>query len=515
MKRLQAAVFLVLLLFLAVGCTQSSTSSAPAGTGGTLRVALTSDAVTLDPPLFTDVYSGYVSSQIHEPLFNVDFDQRIVPWLAEKLDQTDPATFLIKLRRGVKFHNGEELTADDVKFTFDRVMDPATKSPRAWRLTDAIESPDKIQVVDRYTIKLSLKEPFAPFLERITLPSNFIVNRKAVEAAGGEYARQPVGTGPFTLVEWKAGEQVLLERNSSYWGEKPKIDRLVFRPIADGHTRLVELESGGVDHLISVPSEEIGRLKAEGKVQVMTEETISVFYLAFNTQKAPLNSAVLRQAISYAIDRDEMLAKLYDGVGQLAISGLNPSSWAFNPAIERYSYNPGQARERLQVAGSAPGELLELAFNQSPELTRIAERAQAQLKENLGLKIVLKPMEFGALLSYIKTGKDHDMFLLSWGGTVDPDGVLFPLFHSKNFGAAGNRSFYKNERVDQLLGVAQRTIDQSERKRMYFEAQELIAKDAPWLPIRHSVVSAALRPNVRGYRLHPLSNQIYTGVTVT
>jgi peptide/nickel transport system substrate-binding protein len=514
MKRLGATVFLSMLLLLAAGCGQTASGRSPAASGGTLRVALVSDAVTLDPPMFTDVYSGYVSSQINEPLFSVDFDQQIVPWLAERLDQPDPATYLVKLRRGVKFHNGEELTADDVKFTFDRVMDPATKSPRAWRLTDAIESPDKIQVVDRYTIKLNLKEPFAPFLERLTLASNFIVNRKAVETAGGEYARQPVGTGPFRLVEWRASEHVILERNPGYWGQQPSLDRLVFRPIADGHTRLAELESGGADHLVSLPSEEIARLKAEGKVQVMTEETISVFYLAFNIQKAPLTSAPLRQAISYAIDRDEMLAKLYDGVGQLAVSGLNPSSWAFNQNVERYAYNPGQARERLQANGGPPVEPLELAFNQSPELTRIAERLQAQMKENIGLKVSLKPMEFGALLNYIKTGKEHDMFLLSWSGTVDPDGVLFPLFHSKNFGAAGNRTFYKNERVDQLLGAAQRTIDQSERRQLYAEAQELIARDAPWLPIRHSVVSAALRPNVRGFRLHPLGNQIYTNVSL-
>ena len=482
--------------------------------GGTLRVALPSDAVTLDPAMFTDIYSSFVSSQIHEPLFTVDFDGHIVPGLAEKLDQPDPTTYLITLRRGVQFQNGDELTADDVKFSFDRVMDPATGSPRAWRLTDAIESRDQIQIVDRYTISLKLKRPFAPFLERLTEASSFVLNRDAVEAAAGDYGRHPAGTGPFKLVEWRTGEQLILERNPDYWGDRAKLDRIVFRPIPDSGTRVAELESGGVDYAISVPAEEVARLRDEGKVQVLTADAINVFYLAYNTRKAPLTNVALRQAINYAIDRQEIVAKLYNGLGQVAISPLSPLSWAFNPNVERYDYDPAEARERLQAAGGPPDQALELAFNQIPETSRVAERIQAQLKDNLGLKVVLKPMEFGALLSYIKSGNDHQMFLLSWSGTVDPDGVLSPMFHSKSFGAAGNRAFYKNERVDELLTAAQGTLDQAERQRMYVEVQELILKDAPWLPIRQGVILAALRPNVQGFRLHPLNNQVFTEVTV-
>ena len=123
-------------------------------------------------------------------------------------------------------------------------------------------------------------------------------------------------------------------------------------------------------------------------------------------------------------------------------------------------------------------------------------------------------MEFGALLNYLKTGQDHQLYLLTWTAGVDPDGTLFPLFHSKNFGAAGNRAFYKNDRVDDLLTTAQRTVDQEERRRLYAEAQDIILKEAPALPIRHPTISAALRPNVHGFRLHPLNNQLYTTVTV-
>jgi peptide/nickel transport system substrate-binding protein len=482
--------------------------------GGVLRVALSSDVVTLDPAMFTDTSSGYVSSQIHEPLLAVDFDQKIAPRLAEKWEQPQPNVYVFTLRRGVKFHNGEELTADDVKFSFERVMDPATGSPRAWRFTDAIESPDDIEVIDRYTVKLTLKQPFVPFLERLTQGTGFILNRAAVQAAGSDYARRPVGTGPFRLVELKSGEHALLERNPDYWGEEAKIERLNFRPIPDLGTRLAELQAGGIDHLIGIPPDEIGRLKAEGKTQVLFEESVGVQYLGYNTQKEPLTNPDLRRAINYAINRDEIVARLYGGIGQVAVSPLNPSSWAFNPDVERYPYNPTRAAEYLRAAGGAPAEPIELAFNQITEQTRLAERIQAQLKENLGLRVVLKPMEWGAFLNYLKSGKEHQLFQLAWTGDVDPDGTLFPLFHSKNSGAAGNRAFYHDDRVDALLSTAQRTVDQTERRRLYAEVQEIILRDAPWLPLRHPIISAALRPEVRGYRLHPLNNQIFTDVTV-
>jgi peptide/nickel transport system substrate-binding protein len=388
------------------------------------------------------------------------------------------------------------------------------KSPRAWRFTDAIESPDMIEMVDRYTVKLTLKQPFAPFLERLTLASAYVLNQKAVEAAGAEHARQPVGTGPFKLVEQKRGEQITLDRNAEYWGEGAKVDRLVFRPIPDSATRLAELESGGVDHITNLPAEELARLKGEPKVQVLTDEAVNVLYLGYNTRKAPLGNVELRRAMNSAINRDEMLATLYDGVGSVAVSPLNPRSWAFARDAERYDYDPARAAERLAQAGGAPDQPLELAFSQTPETTRAAERIQAQLKDNLGLKVVLKPMEFGTLLNYVKSGNDHQLYILSWSGTGDPDGTLFPLFHSKNFGAAGNRTFYKNERVDELLEKAQRTVDQEARLALYVEAQELIQQDAPWLPIRHGANSAALGPQVKGYRLHPLNTQDFTSVTV-
>jgi peptide/nickel transport system substrate-binding protein len=485
----------------------------PATAGGEFRVGLESDVVTLDPPMFTDVYSNYVSSQIHETLFQVDHDMKIVPMLAEKLEQPDDKTYVIALKKGVKFHNGEELTADDVKFTYARVMDPATKSPRAANLTDAVESADKIQVVDKHTVKITLKSPFAPFLERMTNGALQILNEKAVDAAGADYAHKPVGTGPFKYVEWKTGEYAKLERNPDYWGEKAKLDKVTFRPIPDANTRLAEIESGGIDYLMQIPFEEIDRFKKEAKFNIEIIDAINISYMAYNTQKAPLNDANLRRAMNYAVNKQEIVDTIYAGLGTVAISPLNPSNWAHNPNVEPYKYDPAKAKELLGTS-AYKGEPLELAFNQATETPRVAERIQAQLKENLGINLALKPMEWGAFLTYIRGGDQHMMFLLGWSGNADPDGILYPLFHSKNFGAAGNRAFYKNEKVDELLLKAQTTVKQDERKPLYFEAQKLILDDAPWAPLRHGINSAALSKKVQGFKIHPLNRQLYHNVTV-
>ena len=489
-------------------------AAAPAGkAGGELRVALESDVVTLDPPMFTDVYSNYVSSQIHETLFQVDHDMRIVPYLAEKLDQPNDTTYVISLRKGVKFHNGEELTAEDVKYTFTRVMDPATKSPRANNLTDAIASADQIEAPDKYTVKITVKSPFAPFLERLTNGALQILNKKAVDAAGADYAHKPVGTGPFKYVEWKTGEYVKVVRNDDYWDDKAKLDAVTFRPIPDANTRMAEVESGGVDYLMQIPAEDIDRYKKDSKFEVQIVDAINIGYLAHNMQKAPLNDPNLRKAINYAINKQEIVETIYNGTGTVAISPLNPSNWAHNPNVEPYKYDPNKAKELLKQSGYK-GEPIEVAFNQATELPKVAERIQAQVKENLGINLVLKPMEWGAFLTYIRGGDAHQMFLLGWNGNADPDGILFPLFHSKNFGAAGNRAFYKNEKVDDLLLKAQTTIKQDDRKAMYFEAQDIILKDAPWLPLRHGINSAALAKKVQGFKIHPLNRQLFTGVTI-
>lgn len=491
----------------------SPAAAAPAGSsarveGGTMTVGLAADISTLDPVQSIDVYSNYVLQQIHETLMTTNFEARIVPHLAESVEQMDEKTYIFKLRQGVKFHNGEELTSDDVLFSWRRLLDPATKSPRVAQLGDAVGSPDAITAVDKYTVKVELKQPFAPFVDRTTAASLAILNRKAVEAAGANYTQQPVGTGPWKYVEWRTGDRAVVEKNPNYWGAKPALDKIVFRPIPDGNTRIIDLESGGIDYAMALPSIEVDRLKKEGKLQVQVEQAVNISFVAFNTQKPPFKDNIkLRQALAHAMNREELNDLIYYGVGVPAISPLNPNNWAFNPNVPRYDYNPETAKKLLAESGY-DGAPLELVLTDSPETRQAGERLQAQIKEALGLDITIKAMEFGGLLTVVREGS-HQMCFLGWSGASDPDSVLYSEFHSKNWGGAGNLSFYKNEQVDDLLARAQAEKSQDERKKLYVQAQEIIMTESPMKTLRHGVNSAALRPNVRGFKLHPLARQIF------
>lgn len=473
--------------------------------GGTLTVGITADLVTLDPPMSTDVYSSYVTSQIHEGLVWVDFTGTIAPRLAEKFERVDPTTYVFTLRQGVKFHNGEDLTSDDVKYSIERMLSPEQKSPRASRL-DMIKT---IETPDKGTVRFLLKEPFTPFLDRLIGGWAYILNKKAVDAAAGDYTHKPVGTGPFKYVDWKTGDRATLERYDAYWGDKPLFDRITFRPIPDQNTRLVELESGGLDYMMDLPPEEVKRLKSENKLQVFEGSAINYTYLAYNCKKAPFqDNPKLRKALAYAFDKKEINDVIYQGLGKPAISSLTPESWGHNPNVEPYNYDPAKAKTLLQESGYRGGDI-ELSCNEDPLTRRTAERIQAQVKENLGLDVTIKALEFGGFLNYIRTG-EHQMFILGWNGGVDPDGIIFPLFATKNHGAAGNRAFYSNPQVDKLLDDAQKEPDQEKRKAMYQEAQKLIADDAPHAPIRHSSATAGAQKYVQGFQIHPLQAQVYT-----
>ncbi|MDP9371539.1 MAG: ABC transporter substrate-binding protein [Chloroflexota bacterium] len=494
------------------GSQATAGSGQPAGggkRGGTFTVGMSADVVTLDPPMFTDVYSNYVSSQIHEGLVWVDFTGNIAPRLAEKFERPDPTSYVFTLRQGVRFHNGEELTSDDVKYTIERLLSPELKSPRAGRL-DMVKS---IETPDKYTARFLLKEPFTPFLDRLAGGWAYVVNKKAVDAAAGDYTHKPVGTGPFKYGDWKTGDRATLERNDAYWGDKPLLDRVVFRPIPDQNTRLVELESGGLDYMMDVPPEEIKRLRDEKRLQVFEAPAINYSYLAYNVKKAPFqDNPKLRKALAHAINRKEINDVIYQGLGRPAITSLTPESWGHNPNVEAYAYDPSRAKALLGESGYRGGDI-ELSCSEDPLVRRTAERIQAQAKENLGLTVTIKALEFGGFLNYIRTG-EHQMFLLAWNGSVDPDSIVFPLFATKNHGAAGNRAFYSNPQVDKLLDDAQKAPDQERRKAMYQEAQKLIADDAPHVPIRHGSATAGAQKHVQGFQMHPLQAQVYTQVSL-
>lgn len=473
----------------------------------TLIVAQGSDPVTLDPQGQNDEPSARVRVQIYETLVTQDHDLNIVPALATSWEQISPTEWEFKLREGVKFHNGDDFTAEDVKYTMQRVKN----SPNMSFLVEAVTS---VEVVDDYTVRITTEYPFAPLLAHLAHPGTSIVNRRAVEEAGDSYgATVSVGTGPFVFKEWVSGSHVTLVRNENYWGEPAKVDELIIRGIPEGTVRAIELETGGVDLAYDLePMDEL-RLTGVPGIVIDKYEQLSTSYVGFNVTKAPLDNKLVRQAINYALDVEAVVDYIYTGLATQLNTPLPPRVWGYNPNVEGYTYDPDKARELLAEAGYADGLKLSLWTNDNPLRMQIAEMFQANLAE-VGIEVDVQILPWATYLEDTALGK-HDMFILGWVTvTADADYGLYALFHSSMAGDPGNRSFYSNPRVDELLDAGRREIDPEKREAIYHEVQEIIVEDAPWVFLIATSAVNGWRDYVEGFVPHPAGHHKLAGVSV-
>lgn len=473
----------------------------------TLIVAQGSDPVTLDPHGQNDQPSARVRVQIYETLVTQDHDLNIVPALAVSWEQVTPTVWEFKLREGVKFHNGDDFTAEDVKYSLER----AKASPNMGFLVEAVTN---VEVVDDYTVRIETEYPFAPLLAHLAHPGVSIVNRRSIEEAGDNYgATVAVGTGPFVFKEWVSGSHVTLVRNENYWGEPAKVEELIIRGIPEGTVRAIELETAGVD--IAYDLEPMDELRLSGTPGIVLDkyETLSTSYVGFNVLKPPLDNKLVRQAINYALDVDAVVDYIYTGLAAKLDTPLPPKVWGYNPNVEGYYYDPDKARALLAEAGYPDGFKISLWTNDNPLRMQIAEMFQANLAE-VGIDVDVQILPWATYLEDTALGK-HDMFILGWVTvTADADYGLYALFHSSMHGDPGNRSFYTNSRVDELLDAGRREIDPEKRMALYHEAQELIVEDAPWVFLIATSAVNGWRDYVEGFVPHPAGHHKLAGVSV-
>jgi peptide/nickel transport system substrate-binding protein len=473
----------------------------------TLIVAQGADPVTLDPQGQNDQPSARVRVQIYETLVEFDKDLNIVPALAESWEFITPNELEFKLRQGVKFHNGDAFTAEDVKYSIERVKDSAT-------VAFLLEAISEVEVVDDYTVRIRMANPYAPILNHLAHPSTAIVNRRSVEEAGDDFgASVAIGTGPFVFKEWVSGSHVTLVRNENYWGEPAKVEELIIRSIPEGTVRAIELETGGVD--IAYNLEPMDELRLTGQPGIVLDkyEELSTSYVGFNVLKPPLDNKLVRQAINYALDVDAVVDYIYTGLAAKSNTPLPPGAWGFNPNVEGYYYDPDKARELLAEAGYADGLKLSIWTNDNPLRMQIAEMFQANLAD-VGVEVEIQILPWATYLEDTALGK-HDMFILGWGTvTADADYGLYALFHSSMHGDPGNRTFYTNPRVDELLDAGRRETDPEKRMAIYWEAQETIVEDAPWVFLINTSAVNGLRDYVEGFWPHPAGHHVLGGVSV-
>ncbi len=484
---------------------------------------LNTDPTTLDPALITDVTGGYISAKIFNGLVKLDTNLNVVPDIAKSWEVSDRGTeYIFHLKQDVKFTNNREVTADDFKYSFKRILSPTGKSPNSWVL-DKISGAREymqgratdvsgIEIQDRYTLKIRLEQPFSPFLHLLTMTAAYVLPKEEVERLGADFSSHPVGTGPFLLKEWKNNNEIILARNNHYFSGRAKIGGIIYRIIPEDLTAVTEFELGNLD-VITVPASEYARYRASAKWKkyLAAVPGLNIYYLGFNCSRPPFDNIDLRKAVSYAIDREKILKTFYENRGRLA-QGPVPDVLRKWRMLFPYPYNPQEAKRIIDAEGLKERTIL-FYITADQEVTDMAEIIQFYLNK-AGLKVRIKQLEWSAYKSAVNKG-EADLFWLSWWADYpDPENFLFPLFHSSNHGAGGNRSRYSNPEVDRLIEAGQKALDISERDEYYRLAEKTIDEEVPLVFFWHKTDFTLRQPYLKNYKLYPIYN-IDKGVEVS
>lgn len=495
------------------GKTEGQKSNAPK----TFVFAQGSDPRGLDPAFVDDGESAKVISNVYEGLLKYkEGSTEIEPCLAEKWEiSSDAKVYTFHLRKGVKFHDGTDFNADAVKINIDRQLPPKATDdmPYASFTFGAVE---KVEKVDDYTVKITLKEPSTPFLANLAMSlAAPMVSPEALKKYNGNLNEHPVGTGPFKFVEWKKGESLTLEKNADYWdADKAKLDKLVFKFTKENSVRASELLTGAVDAIDGVDPNDVQKLK-DGKANVIMENGMNINYMAFNCSRAPFNDPKLREALSYAIDRNELVKFLYQGYAEVAKSQMPSFIPGYNDKLNLYEYNPEKAKQMLKELGKENLEVKIISYSNPRPYNPVTGKNLAEAIQNylskVGVKATIDLYQWTEYKAKVKQG-EGDIIFYGWtGDNGDADNFL-SLFDSNEIKSSLNASKYTNSQVDELLKKGRVTQNGDERNNIYKQIQEIVTKDAPWVPISHAKTLAATTSKVKNFKLHPTGSIFFKNV---
>jgi peptide/nickel transport system substrate-binding protein len=457
-------------------------------------IGVGAEATTMDPRHATDVASQNIVNLVYAPLVELDdATVSIVPVVAKNWENPDDRTYIFHLRDDVRFHDGTPLTAHDVKYTFDTLRDPDFGARNLSLYSPIVE----LEAVDDHTVKFVLDEPNAAFLNNLTVG---IVPKHIAEKNGDDFfTTTGLGAGPFKFEKWDQGERIILVANDDYFDGRPTLNRVTFRPIPELTSRVLEVETGGVDAIDDIQPIDVTRLEADASVAVTRAPATGFTYMGLHNGNKPFDDIRVRQAIGYAIDRALIIDHVFMGTAQVAYTPIIPNSWAHEKDVNPFSYDMAKAKQLLADAGYPNGFDVTLDLSQNPVRRQIAEILQEEFKQ-LGINMSIREREWGAFYQDVVDGK-VTMYILGWVGQTDPDGALYRQFHSKNLPPAGaNRQAYKNAEVDELLELGRTTIDQEERKQIYSEAQKIIVEEASYVYLAYTEIMGAQNPKLKNFQ---------------
>jgi peptide/nickel transport system substrate-binding protein len=523
----RAALLAVPTLLLALaGCRSDAGPSdgavaGPPTPGGTVVVGVRTDFGGFNPITNNDQYTDEVIKYaLFTPLVRYDEKLEVEPYLAESWELQGDTGVVFHLRRDVKWHDGEPLTAEDVKFTFDLAKDPSTASLIGSAYLGEVES---AEVLDSHTIRFDFVRPHAQALEDFwwaPVPKHLLAGVGVTELRNAAFNREPIGSGPYRFVEWRANDRVVLERNPDFpaaLGGPPHLDRVVFRIIPEPATMLTELMTGGIQVDIPVAPAQVAQIEGGRDLSLFTFPSRTIYYLGWNLRRAPFDRLEVRQALAHAINRQEIIDALLHGYGMPAASPIPPLSPLYPREIEPAAYDPAAAEALLDAAGwsarnsdgirvNAAGEPLrfQLMVSDDPLNRAVVEVVQAQLRQ-VGVAARIQVLEFQTMLAQHR-GRDFDAVFHNW--VLDNFQVASAptaLFHSRWAAVPGsaNRSSYTNPKADALLEAGASATDPTKGREIWTEFVELLRDEQPMTFLFWKDELAAAHGRVQGMTMDP------------
>lgn len=499
------AIFSIVVLILA-GCsddgsegeTKNSSGENPAESrGNEIVVGITSDPQSWDPiDTFLLDWSS-VATSVFEGLVERTLDLELKPGLAEKWEYTDDKTIVFNLRQGVVFHDGEPFNADAVKYTFDRLLgDEGKKGPQYSNYS----SIDSVEVNDEYTVTMHLNSTDPVLLTKLSGYGAVIVPPKYIEEKGDDFFNSnPVGTGPFKMTDYKRDQEVILEKNENYWKTGlPKLDKVTFKVIPEASTRLAELQTGKIDVMKRVEVAQAETVKDTDFVELIEVGAPTVYALRFDTAKEPLGDVKVRQAINYAINKEEIISSILNGYAKPISTFQSELSFGNNPNLKPYPYDPEKAKELLKEAGVEEGTALDLFIPGTDGNFKEIAQAVSFYLEEVGLKVNINSVDGTTLTSdLIPQGDAGHMYRNGWGGwTLDFDNTAYLMYYE---GELWNPSF-KDEKVEELLRAQRASVDQKEREEIFMELTELLYELAPEVNLYQAVDLYAANKRLKNFQ---------------
>jgi len=504
---LHMPAFGVLIMFVTLSMGAIGPIPAAAQSETIVRWAV-SDWKNMDPAFVTLQNESSIVMNIFSGLVKWKYGTtELAPDLAQSWDISDDGTvYTFHLRQGVKWQKGfGEVTADDVKYTFDRILDPKTGAP----LAKDYKIIKEVVVVDPLTVKMILKEPYSPFLQRLVpYKAAGIVKKEAVEKYGDQFTLNPVGTGPF---EWVSGDprgDMVLKAFDDYYEGKAKIDKVIFKHVAEMATAYAAFEAGDLDVVDVRDPEVLAQYQNDPDIVVETASGLNLNYIILDTSKKPFSDVRVRKAVSYAINKKALLETVLNGIG-VDLTGPVPSSANFyDPDVEHFGFDPEKAKKLLTEAGYPDGFNTTLYTYIRGPAVPVSTAIQDQLK-HVGIHIEIKALEIAAWMDVVTTGTTP-MSYMRLTRPPDPDEFLLAVAYSKS-DPQWNFGHYKNARVDQLIDEGRRVSDPKIRAGIYSEIQKLVVEDAPDVWIFSDIIATAHRPSLKGFKLDALWNKLLYG----